>query len=1090
MSGTLYPNSLDDDSSLPRVSDNITEAGEEAINATRSAVFSLEEEVGIGGKGSLTSIADRIAVSIDDDGLIKPSALTGIGLISLPITNSQISPTAAISESKLSLTYSTSSLHTLYLALSNSVDVLDGFLTLTGIKLQPHIDGTDFNHFLSHINIDSSDNLVKINPANTVISPGTSVVNRDTTNLDTLITDINNDLVIHEKSDGSSNVSSLTGGTVPPKNFAHNASGVFVNTANFSSIPQSNNDVQKIADFIDSSSLLLLGGRTQNLFADGISRHSRSTPLLIDGYGTLLVPPTPVISYWLNNPPGPTSTVPIDDIDHGDDVILFDPTADQLDGYIFDSEFAMVRPGDLLTINYGTGIAYQFVVESTKSIISGSSRTYAVRINGRNRLEIGSGLAQINKSLFNRNKQNALSNIRVPNSIGQYESLIVASPRGAMTLGINFNPTQLSKDNYKLYLCLLQNSDLTSILTLPGIDITGNKGITPGKYTLQSVVDSTNTAFRASGFNYRFVAFEHEGQFGIALADHYSNTGFSIIAGTVDSTGQYITTSNAAFPKNVIDNFHSIDPLGFGQSGSNVASPPPAVSYATANSAFNSPTIIFSPLKRNFYYVNGVERDTLYSDPLALNSSVDMFGDGYFPATILPSPATKILSNRVEVVYKVSEDVSNSAIQSGKTIVVQPTFSTSDIRFNLRDYGRFIVKNISYFNCGEEDGYANITVYDGVHGAGASPAPTSTNIPVNIYFTDDSVSFNAQNIADNTSLGPFKRFFENYVDKNGHTFTHERARFIISGNIGNINIYNISPKLRGYTTGNYKEIRLTITSYNTDTGIYSGYLAKWNGSTYSNIGPTTAGKKGEIVRFYDETNIDFIDFIFDLSSTVGTFTTETIDIQLFKSLSLNQEEMLLSTCQMNDTTKTMSYLQDRREFGNISEEHLTSSAINFITAISRAVLKNRTLHGFDGITLSGNEVILTGGSALIDGKIVLVNNSITVIPTLRETISPAFSSYDVNIDWLLCANSKGQIELIADTDQGSLSNDRIFYVKNPNILTPVQYPIRATYLTNLTNNFHDVTPLYRINAVATGSGTSWTLNALSYTDIRVIVAKI
>lgn len=1085
-----FPTSYDDDSSLPRVDDNIIEAGGDAINATRSAIFSMQEEIGLGGKGSLSSIADRLSISIENDGYIKPSALLGIGLVALPITNSQISPTAGITESKLSLNYSTTSLYNYYAALSNSVDVLDQFLTVIGIRVEPHLNGTDDRHLLHHIDIDDSTVLVKTNPTDGLTAPGTSVVNRDTTNLETLLVDINNDLVTHEKSDGSEGVTATTGGTVPPSTFAHNASGIYVNTSNFSSIPQSNDDVQKIANYIDSSSLLLIGGRTQNLFSNGISRHSRSTPLLEDGYGSLLVEPTPVTAYFLNDPPGPTSSTPIDSIDNSDDIILFNPTADQLDGYIFDSHFAQVAPGDLVTINYGTGISYQFTIDSVKAIISGSSRTYAVRINGRNALGTNSAYAQINKSLFNRNKYNALANVRVPNGLGVYESMIVASPRGATTLGVNFNPSQLSRTHYKLYLCLLQNGDLSSILVLPGVDVTGNRGLTPGKYTLKSIVDATNNAFRSNGFNYRFIAFEHEGQFGIALADHYSNSAFSIIGGTVNSSGEYTSSSNAAFANNVCDGYNVIDPLGFGVLGTNVASPPPAVSYSTGTTASVRPTIVFTPLKRNFYYVNGVERDTLYSDPLNLTSDVDIYGDGYWPATILPSPATQILSNRVEVVYKVFDDVARSGLRSGKTIVVQPAFPVSDPRFNLRDYGRFSVKTVAYYNCGEEDGYANITVYDGVHGSGASPAPTSTNIPVHLYFTDDAVSFNAQNIADDEALGPFKRFFESYIDKTGHTFTHERARFIISGNIGNINIYNVAPKLRGFSADNYKEIRLLITSYDTSTGIFSGNLARWDGSTYSHEGPTTAGKKGEIVRFYDETNIDYIDFIFDLSSTVGSFTNETVDIQLFASLALNQESMLMSTCQMNDTTKKITHLQDRREYGNISEEHLSTSAKNYITSIARAIMKNRTISGFGNIEVDDTTVTLQGGTALIDGHIVQINNSVIDVPILREAIAPAFNTYSVVIDWLLCANKSGQLELIADTELGALSIDRIFYVKNPNISSPVEYAVRSSSLATLTSSLTDVTPLYRLHATVTGSGTSWTMDSITTDDVRVIVAKI
>jgi hypothetical protein len=1086
---TNFPISIDDDTTLPRVDGNITEVGDEAINATRSAIFAIESNIGIGAAGTLASIADRLTVSLNNDGSIKPSSLLGIGLVALPITNSQISSTAAINESKLALTYSTGSLYSLYVALKSSVDAVSSFVSVTGVKLQPHLDGTENRHKLSHIDVETGTVLLKTNPTVGSASAGTNVINRNKTNLETLAVDISNDLTIHEKADGTASITINTGGAVPPKNFAHNASGIYVNTNNFSSIPQSNTDLQKIANFIDNSSLLLLGSRTPSL-ANGISRTSRSTPLLKDGYGSALVPPTPVTAYHLNVPPGPISSVPLDDIDHGDDVILFNPTTSQLNGFVFDAQFAQVRPGDLITVNYGTGISYQFVIESVRDVISGPTRTFAVRINGRNPFGSSAAYAQIDRALFNRNKQNALSNIRVPNSTGVYETLLVSSPRGAMTLGINFNPTQIGPAHYKLYLSLLQNGDFSSTLVLPGVDITGNKGTTPGKYTLSGLVNSTNEGFRSAGFNYRLVAFEYNGQFGVAMADHYHNTGFSVVAGNVDSNGLYTSTSNAVFTKNVIDNYNGIDPIGFGALGSNVGSPPPTSSHASALSAQKAPTIVFSPLKRNFYYVNGVERDTLNSDPLNLTGVADQFGDGYWPAVILPAPATQILSNRVETAYQVSLDVSQSSLSAGKTIVVQPNIATSDTSFNLRDYGRYTVKSVSYFNCGTMDGYANITVYDSVHAAGTSPAPTSTNIQVNIYFSDDSVAFNKQNIADTSVLGQFKRHFESYVDKAGHTFTHERARFIILGNIGNINFFNISPKLRGYDNGLYREIRLKINNYDNATGIFDGNLARWNSgpSTYSNVGPTITGKKGEVVRFYDETHIDYIDFIFDLNDTVSSFTNGIIDVQLFSSLALNEEQMLLSTCQMDDNSKKITHLQDKREFGNVSEQQLTKSAADYITAVTRAILKNRVIAGFDNYSLVGNTISINGGSTIIDGKVVLTNNSTTTIPLVQEILAPGFTTAISTINWVMCLNRNGQIELIADTTSGTAN--RIFYVIDPTQTTPVPYAIRSAALASIISSYNDLTPLYALTANTTGSGTSWTFSSITNTDQRIFIAKI
>src|ERR1700677_3894322 len=48
-----YPYDLDDDTDLPRVENNITQIGGEAINALRSAVFNIEEAIGTGAPGGL-----------------------------------------------------------------------------------------------------------------------------------------------------------------------------------------------------------------------------------------------------------------------------------------------------------------------------------------------------------------------------------------------------------------------------------------------------------------------------------------------------------------------------------------------------------------------------------------------------------------------------------------------------------------------------------------------------------------------------------------------------------------------------------------------------------------------------------------------------------------------------------------------------------------------------------------------------------------------------------------------------------------------------------------------------------------------------
>ncbi len=108
---TVYPNAIDGDAELIRVDDAITEIGGEAINQLREAVFAIQQELGILPSGVLNSLTERLAVFLNDNGTIKTSALTSVGLVTLPITNNQVGTNAGIAEFKLNLDHSTSDLY-------------------------------------------------------------------------------------------------------------------------------------------------------------------------------------------------------------------------------------------------------------------------------------------------------------------------------------------------------------------------------------------------------------------------------------------------------------------------------------------------------------------------------------------------------------------------------------------------------------------------------------------------------------------------------------------------------------------------------------------------------------------------------------------------------------------------------------------------------------------------------------------------------------------------------------------------------------------------------------------------------------------
>lgn len=1047
-----YPYNLDDDVTLPYVSDNITETGSFAINSLRDAIIEIEKELGLGVKGSLIDLAARLNVSINLDGTIKPSALASLGLLALPINDSHIAINAAIVESKLELDHATQDLYNLLTNLATTVNFHQTWIDVTGSKVEPHIAGTAFNHYLSHILVDTPYPLNKLGGS------------RNITNANTFLTDLNSELLYHQKADGyDASVTTqkvfTNNGLFYPASYAHHASGIYLDVSRWVSIPQSINDVQKLAQYINDNNLLTYSSRLVNLYSNGISRESRSTAINSDVSGITLVPNTNASSYLLV---GLTSSQPVDDIDNGDDIVRFFPDAGLVSSHKFDAWFAKVKVGDTLVINYRIGPSgydpndtreFRFLIREKKYNSTGS-KVYAVRINGKNLFHTSQALARVEKSLFNADKSNALSLSIVNNDGSIPSSLICSSPRGSVALGLGFNKDLFGTTNYNLYLEMYPTGDPASYkVSLPAIDVTGDGGKSTGKYTLDYIVEKTNEGFRKIGYNYRFVAFSYKGEFGIALAEAYNNCAFSI--------------NNDNLSNNVIGSTRDKDPLGYTSYGSGLASPRYTGSYSTANDAVAS-TKILMPSKRNNYYVNGSELEK-FGDELLVNK--DSNGDGYWFAKLITRLET---GSRVKKTYRVYENLSTSKIASGKTLVIQPQdgyFSDN----SYSDYGRFIIEDVEFQDC-SSDLWTDITVYDSVHSIGSSPYANAAvdNRLYRVYFSDDSIGFNKEYSGDFNLSGEFKRYFEVYVDQYGKTFSNERARFALSDKkvyvndiilyndfeLREINLIRVSPKLRGYSFNSVRKINLKIVSYDDYNGEIVGYLCKFD-SVESEIGPTVTGKRGEVIRFYDKGHVDYIDIKFDLGETNGlSFTNKMMDIQLFPSLELDEEVMLLGVCQYNDSSGTISHLKDLRQFGNVSEKILSTSAIEFVTAGDRELHQNGIIRGFDKISDNGSgQVLLMGGSALIDGKIVDKDDMVVMVPPLKEV----FSLVEYIVLWAICLDKFGDIVSVPLFDYSALvgnvnSGARIMVMKN--MVNLNTFNMNGYYFSDLINNRKDLLVLY------------------------------
>jgi len=134
-----YPTSIDTDAEIPRIDDNISEIGGDVINLLRSAVFAIEKALGRLPQGSATDLVTRLGVSLDANGYIKASALAGIGLVTLPITDSQVGTNAGIEESKLDLNYGTTLLKFWIDSLRVRVDALEIALAQDISNLSQHV---------------------------------------------------------------------------------------------------------------------------------------------------------------------------------------------------------------------------------------------------------------------------------------------------------------------------------------------------------------------------------------------------------------------------------------------------------------------------------------------------------------------------------------------------------------------------------------------------------------------------------------------------------------------------------------------------------------------------------------------------------------------------------------------------------------------------------------------------------------------------------------------------------------------------------------------------------------------------------------
>lgn len=1050
---TLYPGDIDTDLQIPRIEDNITEIGGIAINALREAVFSIEETLGVNPQKSITNISSFLDVSHNTDGTIKPSSLTSIGLVSLPITSSMFND-YTIPEVKLILDHSTANLYSMIVTANVNISNLNVSIADYATRLMDHFSGYDAydgmggydgyfgRHVASHIDINDgylgggSSHYTGIDPrdigyTNTGLRDRSGSIRSAKTIMDALL-QINNDYLSHALSlDGY-----------------HSASFVSLNTIEFSSIPSTIDNVQKFANFIDNLQQNIINKHNVLQHSNGIPRISNVELAYVDGYN----------KYF-----GPFDATASINGSYESVVTFSSPYTGALN-----TAFSELKVGDILRINYG-GFLSNYVVNNFEYT---PSSVYNVYLDGYHLAE-GSVSVVIEKSQFDDNSFGKLAitacnhdytTLDPANASYAPSSIIVIPPNAAMVCGMNLDLSKLDENHHYLYVAFYPrgNPAVENIIypALQRIDVTGNNGTTPGAYTLSDVVHNVNSTLRSSGFNIRMAAFDYKGQFGLALTDNVDNAAFSIISGVS-------TTSAGEFMLNVVDITNpTMDPLGLGVLNANVATQ----KYVDTNSTTN--VIVSRRIKD--YVVNGTVLDYLAR---GYNTNNDGYYSGQLTSTFI------VGGSRLAATYRIEQDIENKNLVPGSTVTVLPMDYLTP--YSATDHGRFIIDSIDT-TC---EGYSFVNVISIPSFSGN--ALSSTVVPpqnVRIYFGSDCVNVPRQ-------VANSKVNFEIYIKSNGETFAHKRAYLPLQSGSGTLldttsgvdiktnvgwHIHQVSPKLSGrirsgsVTTEKY--VRFVVGNHNTSTGMYEGWICQATTSTGTTLlnGKTVLNRIGDVGRYYDINGVDYIDISFDATTLgfSGPGAYRYVDIQIFDSLRFNENYMVLGCFeQLNfNSESTIWNILDLRNFGNTSEKQLSTTAIKLIESGDRLLHANGVFNGFDYDSRGTTSIKFKGGSCLVDGVIVNKDDFVAQFYNV-------YSRSITEIKFAVCLDLNGNVQLLPfDT-----------YLHYEDVVYASGAAGRISFYTLQYINQHrkDLLPLY----VVILNVNSSVYNIASYEDIRRFVSN-
>lgn len=253
---SIYPEDFDSDLEIPRVDQNVSEISGDVINSLRDAIFAIQKTIGLNSQGNKPSFSERVNVSIDSNGRIKSDALSSLGLLTLPVLDKHIGINAGIQESKLALTYNTTTLKNLIDSLRTDVTGINNGLTATTSTLTLHTSGLGYFHDGYHIKINTDDSVGiaglesltvgdALNELSGILVSGTN----------TRLPHIDLDL---------------------PSAIKHKASGIFVDTTGFVTIDRTADDVQAVIDDLDTNAGILGVTHLDSFHANGVLKEINS----------------------------------------------------------------------------------------------------------------------------------------------------------------------------------------------------------------------------------------------------------------------------------------------------------------------------------------------------------------------------------------------------------------------------------------------------------------------------------------------------------------------------------------------------------------------------------------------------------------------------------------------------------------------------------------------------------------------------------------------------------------------------------------------------------------------------------------------